>query len=206
MVFQIVDDILDITDTTEQLGKPAGHDLVEGVYTLPVLRTLAMENSAGKELASLLGRPLDVAERDKALAIVRSGEGVESAAATARQYVAAAEEACADLPPGAATDALRAAPAALLESAIIRRPRPIAADLVAPAGSPAASAEGLVAAEGLGALGGVVDDRGAGSRAGGRRGRPTGRGRPVVERRPARAPSAGCTCRRGRTSRTAGSG
>ena len=119
MVFQIVDDILDITDTTEQLGKPAGHDLVEGVYTLPVLRTLAMENSAGKELASLLGRPLELAERDKALAIVRSSEGVESAAATARQYVAAAEEACADLPPGAATDALRAAPAALLESAVI---------------------------------------------------------------------------------------
>ena len=84
-----------------------------------MLRTLAMENSAGEELASLLGRPLDVAERDKALAIVRTNEGVESAAATARQYVAAAEEACADLPPGAATDALRAAPAALLESAII---------------------------------------------------------------------------------------
>ena len=124
MVFQIVDDILDITDTTEQLGKPAGHDLVEGVYTLPVLRTLAVENSAGEELASLLGRPLDVAERDKALAIVRANEGVESAAATARQYVAAAEEACADLPPGAATDALRAAPAALLESAPSSRPDP----------------------------------------------------------------------------------
>ena len=40
MVFQIVDDILDITATDEQLGKPAGHDMVEGVYTLPVLRTL----------------------------------------------------------------------------------------------------------------------------------------------------------------------
>ena len=51
MVFQIVDDILDITDTTEQLGKPAGHDLVEGVYTLPVLRTLAMERGVGDELA-----------------------------------------------------------------------------------------------------------------------------------------------------------
>ena len=80
MVFQIVDDILDITDTTEQLGKPAGHDLVEGVYTLPVLRTLALGRSVGDELASLLGRPLDVAERDKALAIVRANEGVESAA------------------------------------------------------------------------------------------------------------------------------
>ena len=119
MVFQIVDDILDITDSTEQLGKPAGHDLVEGVYTLPVLRTLALGRSVGEELAALLGRPLDVAERDKALAIVRANEGVASAAATARRYVAAAEEACDDLPPGPATDALRAAPRALLESATV---------------------------------------------------------------------------------------
>jgi heptaprenyl diphosphate synthase len=117
MVFQIVDDILDVTDTTEQLGKPAGHDLVEGVYTLPVLRTLAMGGGVGEELASLLGRPLDIAERDKALAIVRANEGVESAIATARRYVATAEEACDDLPPGPATDALRGAPAVLLESA-----------------------------------------------------------------------------------------
>ena len=57
MVFQIVDDILDITDTTEQLGKPAGHDMVEGVYTLPVLRTLAMDGSA--RAGRLLGRPLE---------------------------------------------------------------------------------------------------------------------------------------------------
>ena len=87
------------------------------MYTLPVLRTLAMEGGVGEELASLLGRPLDIAERDKALAIVRANEGVESAAATARQYVAAAEDACDDLPPGAATDALRSAPLALLDSA-----------------------------------------------------------------------------------------
>ena len=40
MVFQIVDDVLDLTATAEQLGKPAGHDMEEGVYTLPVLRTL----------------------------------------------------------------------------------------------------------------------------------------------------------------------
>ena len=37
MVFQIVDDVLDLTATEAQLGKPAGHDLVEGVYTLPVI-------------------------------------------------------------------------------------------------------------------------------------------------------------------------
>ena len=67
MVFQIVDDILDITGTSERLGKPAGHDMVEGVYTLPVLRTLAMDHGVGAELGELLGKPLDVAERDKAL-------------------------------------------------------------------------------------------------------------------------------------------
>jgi heptaprenyl diphosphate synthase len=117
MVFQIVDDILDVTDTSEQLGKPTGHDLVEGVYTLPVLRTLEMGGGVGDELASLLGRPLEPAERDKALAIVRANEGVESAAATARKYVATAEEICADLPHSPATDALRAASAALVDGA-----------------------------------------------------------------------------------------
>ena len=40
MAFQIIDDILDVVATDEQLGKPAGHDLVEGVYTLPILRAL----------------------------------------------------------------------------------------------------------------------------------------------------------------------
>ena len=119
LCFQIVDDVLDITATDDALGKPAGQDLVEGVYTLPVLRTLALGRSAGDELASLLGQPLEMAERDKALAIVRANEGVESAAATARQYVMAAESACSDLPDGPATDALRAAAGTLLESAII---------------------------------------------------------------------------------------
>jgi heptaprenyl diphosphate synthase len=117
MVFQIVDDILDVTDSSEQLGKPAGHDLVDGVYTLPVLRTLALDRSNGDELAALLGKPLEAAERDKALAIVRANEGVESAIVTARQYVADAEAACAELPNSAATEALCAAPAALLETA-----------------------------------------------------------------------------------------
>jgi heptaprenyl diphosphate synthase len=117
MVFQIVDDILDVTDSTEQLGKPAGHDLVDGIYTLPVLRTLALDRANGDELAALLGKPLDAAERDKALAIVRANEGVESAIVTARQYVADAEAACVDLPDTAATEALRAAPVALLQSA-----------------------------------------------------------------------------------------
>ena len=64
MAFQIVDDILDVVATDEQLGKPSGNDLVEGVYTLPVIRTLA--DDADGELAGLLGRPLDDAEQARA--------------------------------------------------------------------------------------------------------------------------------------------
>ena len=116
MVFQIVDDILDITATDEQLGKPAGHDIVEGVYTLPVLRTLALDNAAAGELAGLLGAPLDAAAQDKALGIVRSNDGLTSAVETAQEYVARAENACDDFPDSPATDALRAAPRALLAS------------------------------------------------------------------------------------------
>jgi heptaprenyl diphosphate synthase len=118
MVFQIVDDILDATATDEQLGKPAGHDMVEGVYTLPVLRTMAL-GSAGDELAELLGAPLDAAQQRRALAIVRSGVGVASAVETARQYADRATSACDRFPESEATAALRAAPEALLANVSI---------------------------------------------------------------------------------------
>ena len=114
MVFQIVDDLLDLMATDEQLGKPSGHDMVEGVYTLPVLRTLQAGGVAAVELLQLLGKPLDLAERDKALSIVRSNGGIDSALTVARDYVARAEAACDVLPASPATDVLRATPAALL--------------------------------------------------------------------------------------------
>lgn len=118
MVFQIVDDLLDITATDEQLGKPAGHDMVEGVYTLPVLRTMASGDAAA-QLTDLLGSPLTAEGRHLALALVRSNGGVASAAATARDLATAAAALCDELPPGAATEALRAAPMALLDSVAI---------------------------------------------------------------------------------------
>ena len=94
MVFQIVDDMLDVVATDEQLGKPAGHDLVEGVYTLPVLRTLQAGGVPAMELLALLGKPLDAAERDKALEIVRDNGGVASAFATAQDWADRAVAAC----------------------------------------------------------------------------------------------------------------
>ena len=119
MVFQIVDDILDITATDEQLGKPAGHDMVEGVYTLPVLRTLAASSNTARELADLLGSPLDNDQQQRALSIVRSNDGVASAMATAREYAQRAEGAVAGFADTPATEALRTASRVLLDSTIV---------------------------------------------------------------------------------------
>src|SRR5690606_20990554 len=66
MAFQIVDDVLDVVATDEELGKPAGHDMAEGVYNLPVLR--ALDGDRGGELRDLLGGPLGPEERARALA------------------------------------------------------------------------------------------------------------------------------------------
>ncbi|MFM9226495.1 MAG: polyprenyl synthetase family protein [Actinomycetota bacterium] len=114
MVFQIVDDILDLTATDEELGKPAGHDVVEGVYTLPVLHTLASGGTAASELSGILGKPLEHAEREKVLDIVRSNGGVPAAIEHAKNFVADAERACDSLPGGATVDAMRETTASLL--------------------------------------------------------------------------------------------
>jgi geranylgeranyl pyrophosphate synthase len=115
LAFQVVDDILDVVATDEELGKPAGHDMAEGVYTLPVLHTLGQETPEAAELRSLLGGPLEPGDQARALALVRAGDGVDAAVTRARSYVDEAVAALAALPPSPAGDTLAAAAHHLLE-------------------------------------------------------------------------------------------
>jgi heptaprenyl diphosphate synthase len=85
MAFQIIDDILDVIATDEQLGKPAGKDMLEGVYSLPVIHTLA--SPQGDKLRNLLKDGLTEADRHDAIECVRIGPGVDSAYDTAAGFV-----------------------------------------------------------------------------------------------------------------------
>jgi heptaprenyl diphosphate synthase len=85
MCFQIVDDVLDLSSTDDALGKHAGQDLIEGIYTLP-------------ELRELRGGPLDaeqlVSARELTLGPLQSGStGVELALGVARDHAVKASDA-----------------------------------------------------------------------------------------------------------------
>ena len=91
MCFQIVDDVLDVTRTEAELGKPVGNDLLEGVYTLPVIT--AMKES--DELGELLGRALDPDHLARARALVADTDAVVASMAIARTHATKATEALA---------------------------------------------------------------------------------------------------------------
>jgi heptaprenyl diphosphate synthase len=119
MAFQVVDDILDVIATDEQLGKPAGKDMLEGVYSLPVIHTLA--SPAGAELRELLlngGPDTGLAESDRltGIEIVRRGPGIESAMQVARGFVQRARSTIASVSDNQASRALGDAAQYLLDS------------------------------------------------------------------------------------------
>jgi heptaprenyl diphosphate synthase len=92
MIFQVRDDVLDVIGTEAELGKPAGQDLAEGIYTLPVLLALA-DPEVGPELRPLLGQPLGQPERDKARSIVGQSGAIGQSVMVARRYADLAADA-----------------------------------------------------------------------------------------------------------------
>ena len=116
MAFQVVDDILDIIATDDQLGKPAGNDLIEGIYTLPVIHALS-DPVVGAELRPLLTSTITTAERDKARSLVRDSDGVRIALDEAQSWADKAAATLTDLPDTPGARALRAAADHLIERA-----------------------------------------------------------------------------------------
>lgn len=96
MAFQIVDDILDFTSTTEQLGKPVGSDLRQGNITLPAL--YALHCSTDKELLEELIRDDYNDRTEDIIELVRLSEGIDYAKKLAQRYIQRAKGSLIDLP------------------------------------------------------------------------------------------------------------
>jgi heptaprenyl diphosphate synthase len=97
MVYQLRDDILDLTATENQLSKPVGQDLAEGIYNLPTIYGMN-DRSVGDELRQLLGKPLDDGDRERARKLVVATDGIDRTILAATRFVEMAHEALSVVP------------------------------------------------------------------------------------------------------------
>lgn len=117
MAFQIVDDLLDYTEPEEVTGKPRGADLREHKVTLPLISALPRLSEAERRMVNRLmatPEPNDNMIGEVIQAVAAAG-GLEYARERAHALAAHAELALDALPPNAATEALRASIAYVLE-------------------------------------------------------------------------------------------
>lgn len=109
--FQLIDDLLDFTSSTEVLGKPALSDLKEGKLTLPLI--LAQPRATEAERAAiarvLSDRSFDNVSSDEILDIVKRYDTVEETREIARDSISRARATLADFASSASRDALEAA-------------------------------------------------------------------------------------------------
>lgn len=91
MAFQINDDLLDLLSVSAVMKKPTGKDLLQGVYTLPVIYAIAESD----ELRGQLLAGVTEANIRSVTQLVKSTSGVAMAEAECGEHFRAAEEALA---------------------------------------------------------------------------------------------------------------
>ncbi|MEK5215439.1 heptaprenyl diphosphate synthase component II [Psychrobacillus sp. FSL H8-0487] len=106
MSFQIIDDILDLTSTDEELGKPAGSDLAQGNITLPVLY---VKNDPDIEplLKESLAGTISDENRQILLTKIRDSDGINRAKQISNLYLQKALNEVKQLPANSAKKSLQ---------------------------------------------------------------------------------------------------
>ena len=123
LVFQLADDVLDLVADEEWLGKPAGSDIGEGTFTLPLL--YAADGPDGAEIRSLLasGKPDQQDQIDAVISLVVAGGHVDRVLDEATERMRASEKAAARIPESDLTPIIRNLDRYLLQRVDIARAR-----------------------------------------------------------------------------------
>lgn len=91
MAFQIVDDILDLREQSQGLGKPAGNDLRQGVVTLPTMMFVDQlpDDSADLDLLErvIVGDETDELAVNQLVDRIRTSGALDQATAVADSYI-----------------------------------------------------------------------------------------------------------------------
>ena len=117
MAFQIVDDLLDYTVSSEVTGKPHGLDLKEHKVTLPLIAALPRLSTADRRTVDeLFADPSPADDHvDEVIDLVRDASGLEEARKTARSYATSAIRHLDALPDDPAVEILRSTVEFVLE-------------------------------------------------------------------------------------------
>jgi len=103
--FQIIDDILDFTKKSADIGKNVQKDLKDGIYTLPVIYTLKKNNT--KLNALLEKKEFSGSRLKKIIRIINQGNSVQESLRLAEKYTNRALRHADELPDCAAKDVMR---------------------------------------------------------------------------------------------------
>ena len=107
LVFQLADDIIDISSDSKESGKTPGTDLKEGVPTLVTLHVLESNDPADRELKELLSAPIkDDAVVAQTLKALRTHRALDQAREVIDKYAKQTREHLAGLPDCDAKSAL----------------------------------------------------------------------------------------------------
>jgi geranylgeranyl pyrophosphate synthase len=88
IAFQIMDDVLDYSGTTDSIGKPAGNDFRQGLITLPLIYAIEQDSDGRASWVEEMLRSDQPADEQvsEVVAWVKAGPALEQARELARHY------------------------------------------------------------------------------------------------------------------------
>lgn len=95
MAFQIIDDVLDITASMEQIGKPVCNDLREGILTLPIIYALQRSPRHNELRKLILTQDMSDNHLEQSMFILNETNAVEYTYQRVREYL---QLACKSIP------------------------------------------------------------------------------------------------------------